>query len=152
MALNFGGRGLFPDEFVKDGNTGAILSSSDAEDASRNKLQIIKFAAVTNGTVTVYTVPVGKIVYITGYSLSAGNKDQAAWTAVQLYIDPVVGANYYLAALSIPERVTEQSAGQTLSNDLRMPYKLVAGDAIKLLSDMALVSTNCVIFGWEEDA
>lgn len=140
-------RGLKDLQFNDEGN---LLMQNWAEGAGEGKTLILGEGAVTaGGTTTMYTVPAGKIAYITNSSLSATNKVQNS-IREDASIDVVIdGVGYSLLRLTLPSNLSGANLQHAVNQNFPVPIKLKGGDIIRTYSTSIYAFGNCQ--GWEQD-
>jgi hypothetical protein len=100
------------------------------------KTTIVAQNAITNGTVTVYTVPAGKTFYLVGGNLGVQGSGSGSGEAL-------VGG-VALAVLSIVNSTTSNPI------TLAVPMPFAAGTVFQVLSTSANVAATFSLFGWTE--
>lgn len=129
----------------------AVIEAGGHIWAARYATQIIKEEDGVTGNTTLYTVPNGKVVFITGAWVSGSSASTSARLTGAVNVDNA-GANSDIVNITIT--VMQTSAGSPGTNSLSMAYpmpiKVVADKVIVLIATAGSVSGGFI--GWEEDA
>ena len=124
---------------------------NEAENAGRNKTLLIKNSGATVANVTVYTVPAGKVAFITSAWIS-GRSTSTSGTSGATLRCVISAANLEIIGIIHGIGV----AGQVLPHEANAitfanPIKLEAGDTV-VIPGGTNVARDAGFVGWEENA
>ena len=107
--------------------------------------QIIASGAATGAaTTTIHTVTAGKTLYITGFTVLAGNT-VGGTSACSLEVD--VGGTFYKLMLHSPPAAGQ--GNQTFCVGLMIPIEVAATKTVRVVSDAVGGAIEASIFGYE---
>ncbi len=127
-----------PDYFSTKDIT-ALMSISLATD--------VKYGTVINGTAVIYTVPAGKVFYITGYYY-VGSFTVVALQAVALHVRDALDALVFKLGYS----ATGQSGNDSVGVSIQHPLPIPAGWDFYIKGDTASGRVTACVWGYEDDA
>ena len=143
--LNYGN--LF-DRGMDFDDDGRARISTTGEDAARYKTIITETAReVAGGSSTIYTVPAGKVLYITNAWISGSSTNHAGYPTATLRHSGVT----ILLSLEFPT-TTGVTATANQNINFSCPYKVPAAGVITIDCDLANQNARAGINGWLEDA
>lgn len=128
---------------------GRLLSENGFEDAGRKKVFIGKHGFKSGaGSITLYTVPANKVLYIIYAHLTFSSLNAGA-TSCKLIINPE-GTNMYL----IYQFIASDAEPRIVSTpaQLAMPIRLEATRTVIITTGVATNVASAAFVGWLEDA
>ncbi len=111
-------------------------------------LLIFNELEATNQTNTMYTVPTGKVFYLTALSLAASVNVDVNTTVVVLFSDDIA----FRLTVNEAAPVGERAKVNATSLSFPIPIKFIADDTIKVKSFQVGVLATASMFGYEFDA
>ena len=109
-------------------------------------------SAASSGDATIYTVPAGKVFFLSYMSIALNEDDDDASQYCRIYANINSGDVWLLGIQSGTDINTYgwEHTGNHIAVALAHPIQIAAGDYIKTYKDNATVSYVC-IHGWLED-